>query len=31
MGNLLSLVPFNSDKLEHVQERTRINFFNGHS
>ena len=26
MGKLLSLVPFKSVKLEHVQERTRIYF-----
>ena len=31
MGKLLSLVPFKSVRLEHVQERTRNSFFNGHS
>ena len=31
MDTLLALVPFKSVKLEHVQERTRIYFVNGHS
>ena len=31
MGNLLSLVPFKSVRLEHIQERTWNYFFNRHS